>query len=143
MFLRVAVTVLFLCVMGFWSSSAIASTQDHHHDGQDGEHNEVVSPFDKKQDIRSQHCILRNHAYYGFCPHNLVNPSTEGFKLASDCGGKSSGTVPTSTSTGENLFILSAFKEIPVLVFSKNITGIFPSYSFRFSDSLDPPPRFI
>ncbi len=142
MFSRIVATFLFLCVMGFWSSSAVAGMHEHHH-GQHGKLEQVVSPFDKKQDVQSKHCALKNHAHYGYCPHDLLSPSAKGFKIASDCGGKSSGTVPTSTSTGKNLFTLSVFNEMPVLYFSQNIAGILPSYSFQFADSLDPPPRFI
>ena len=143
MFSRVAVTVLFLCAVCFWSSSAIAATHGHHH-GQHGNHKKIVSPFDKKQGTRAQHCALRNHAHYGFCPHDALNRSaSKGFSIASDCGGKTSGTVPANFQIGKTLVALSEFDENFAHQISKKIIEILPSYDFHLIDPLAPPPRFI
>jgi len=143
MFSRVAVTFLLLCVVAFWSSSAFAATHDHHH-GQHGNHNKIVSPFDKKQDTQSQHCALRNHAHYGFCSHDILNQgASKGFNIASDCGGKSSGTVPGNFQFGKTLVALSEFEENSFSLSLKKVMEILPSYDFHLVDPLAPPPRFI
>ncbi len=142
MFLRAAVTFLFLCVVGSWLSSAFAATHGHHH-GQHGDHSEIVSPFDKKQGVRSEHCAINSHAHYGFCPHDLSSSRAKGLKIAPECGGTSSGTVPSNIQNGKNLVALSAFDENFIVQSSKKVWEVLLSYDFHLIDPLAPPPRFI
>ena len=134
--LRIVISALFLFVACVWISGAIASPYHHHEEYQ------TVSPFDKKQDTRSAHCILRSHTHLGFCPHMLPKGNAGGVQIAPDCGGKAPGAVPPNTSASKNLTVLPATGEIPIFMFAENMTRVFPLYDFHLPDPLDHPPRF-
>jgi len=137
--LKIVVTILFLFLACVWVSGAMASPS-HHHGGK----HQVASPFEKKQDTRSAHCLLNNHSHLGFCPHSLLPKDlATGPLIAADCGGKSSGAVPANFSAGKNLTLLPASWETPAFKIVENRTNVSPSYDFHLFDSLYHPPRFI
>ena len=133
--LKIEVSILFIFVACVWVSGALALPNHNH-----GEH-QAVSPFDKKQDTRSATCLLNSHAHYGFCPHSLLDYA-DGFRIASDCGSKVPGTVPSNISASKNLTVLPVTQEAPVFIVVENMTRVIPSYDFHFFDPLDHPPRF-
>jgi hypothetical protein len=142
MFLRLIVIILFLCVLGGGASSALASTHAHH-SGHHRAQSAVVSPFDKIQDSRPEHCVLRNHNLSGVCPQELLNPDVKGFYLASECGGTNSGTVPRNVVSSKQNIALSASEGSPAFHFVNNVMVISLSSNTRFIDPWIPPPRFI
>jgi hypothetical protein len=142
MFLRLIVVILFLCVLGGGASSALASTHAHH-PGNHRDQSAVVSPFDKLQDSRPEHCVLRNHNLSGVCPHELLNPDVKGFYLASECGGTTSGTVPRNVENSKQNVALSASEGSPVFHFLTKVMAISLSSNTRCFDPWVPPPRFI
>jgi hypothetical protein len=120
-----------------------AFAQSHQHGDHQSHQNHVVSPFEGKKEVKSLHCLLRDHADTVFCPHS--KPSMDPvipFSIATDCGGKTSGSIPNSTSFSkdftENSFILLVH-QLPV---EKLVPSKLLSYH-RFIDSLDPPPRVL
>jgi hypothetical protein len=138
MHLRIAISVMFLLTACGWGSEALASSNHQH-----GEH-QTVSPFNKKQDTLSAHCLLNNHHHDGFCPHSRLPDKDSSIpKIAVDCGGKGAEGIPSNSSNNKNHFALSNFYENPVLSFSSGMTAISPFYAPYHSDLLIPPPRFI
>ena len=135
--LKIVASILFAFVACIWVSGAMASSHHHH------EQHQAVSPFDNTQVAPSAHCILKNHAHFGFCPHSLLPKDyVAEFQIASDCGGKTPGTVPSNISASKNLTVLPATREAPVFMIVENMTRVAPSYDFHFLDPLDHPPRF-
>ena len=120
-----------------WVAGAMASPHHEHKEYQ------TVSPFDKKQDAQSAHCILNSHTHFGFCPHSLSPKNNVGeFWIATDCGGKTPGTVPTNLSISKNLSVIPLSSETPAFISVDNITRVLPQYSFELFDPLEHPPRF-
>lgn len=135
--LKIVVSILFSFVACLWVSGAMASS--HH----DHKAHQAVSPFDNTQDSPSAHCILKNHTHFGFCPHSLLSTNNvAGLQIASDCGGKTPGTIPYSFSPGKNLSVVSATMGFPVFRVAEKITIALPSYNFQLLDSIYHPPRF-
>ena len=92
-FQRLIILLTFLfALMG--ASNVFAKTHHHHHKGT-GE-SELASPFDKKQEGKSLHCLLNNHRRDGFCPHKGLDGS-ETQKLSVECHGKEAGTLPITS----------------------------------------------
>lgn len=138
MYLRIAISFLFLTLACGWGSEALASSKHLH-----GEH-QTVSPFDKKQVTSSAHCLLNKNHHDGFCPHSrLPNKDSSTPKIAVDCDGKNAEGIPSNSSNSKNHFSLYDFYENPVLNFSSGTTVILPFYGHYDSNLLAPPPRFI
>jgi hypothetical protein len=120
----------------FGATSALAKPHVH------GDHqHHTVSPFDEKKEVRSLHCLLRDHNHQGFCPHSKPERSQTAH-IATDCGGKTSPSIPNTTSFsndfGAAIFLTLNHYSPDYILAPSNI----PSYQ-RYIDSLDPPPRIL
>lgn len=125
-----------------------ALAHPHHHGdhlNQHGDHqhqqNSVVSPFDGPKGVQSLHCLLRGHSHQVFCPH-LKPDSAQNTNIATDCGGKTSGSIPNSTFFSSEFAEINCLSLIPHSPGKKLAPSIVRLYH-RCTDPLDPPPRFI
>ena len=132
--------ILVLAWILFGASNALAKAHDH---GQHQHHqNTIVSPFkENKKEVQSLHCVLKNHANQGFCPHSKPDRS-QTTSITVDCGGKTTPSTPNtisfSTDFGEAGFLLRSHYSPD----EKLTPIVFISYH-SFIDSLDPPPRIL
>jgi hypothetical protein len=135
--------IILLIIVLVWAllgvNNALAKAHDH------GQHqyyqDTIVSPFDLDKEVRSLHCLLRTHTHQGFCPH-AKSERNQTAQIATDCGGKTTPTIPNATSFssdfGEMSFLALSHYSPDKILTSSHI----PSYHF-FIDSLDPPPRAL
>ena len=123
----------------FGATNALA--ESHHHGDHQHHQSPVISPFDGPKGVQSLHCLLRGHNHRVFCPHSKPDRS-QTTNIATDCGGKTSGSIPSTISFSKD------FAEMDFLLLIHHAPGkkLAPSillYFHRFTDVLDPPPRFI
>ena len=93
-FQRLIILLTFLCAL-MSASNVFANT---HHNHNEAVESELASPFEKKQEGKSLHCLLKNHHRDGFCPHTglpLDRSATQ--KISVECHGKEAGTLPTNS----------------------------------------------
>lgn len=134
---NILLVVLVWALLG--TTNALA--QAHQHGDHQHQQNSVVSPFDSPKGIQSLHCLLRGHSHQVFCPHSKPD-SAQTTNIATDCGGKTSGAIPNSTSFSSEfaeINFLSLIHHSPGTKLAPSIVRLY----LRFTDSLDPPPRFI
>ena len=139
MFLKRIILLVVLAWALLGSNNALAKAHDH---GQYQNHQEtIVSPFDIEKEVRSLHCIIRSHTHQGFCPHAKPERNQTAH-IANDCGGKTTSTIPNTTSfsndCSETSFLAQSHYSPGKILASSHMT----SYHF-FIDSLDPPPRAL
>ena len=99
-FQRLIILLTFLCAL-MGASNVFANTHHHHHGAVESE---LASPFDKKQEGKSLHCLLNNHHRDGFCPHTglpLDRSATQ--KISVECHGKEARTLPSTSSQSDYL----------------------------------------
>ena len=128
----------------FWfflgSVNLFAQVHDHqgHHQMQ------VTSPFEAKKETKALHCLLRLHSVKNFCPHsNFGKGRGSPASIASDCKGKTSGTVPAASSgfCFDDLMINAILSNKN---WSKSLFVQDPSFvDYTPLDVLSPPPRPI
>ena len=119
-----------------------ALAQGQHHEAHHSHHqSHTASPFDVKSETKSLHCQLQSHTHFGFCPHSITGKNTP-LTIAADCGGKTSGSIPNSTSFSSDIAELSYISSINLLP-GKNLAFAGTITFHRFIDSLDPPPRLL
>ena len=127
----------------FWVLLAPTSVfaQSHNHEGHHKK--EVTSPFEAKKEKKSLHCLLKLHAQMEFCPHsNSLHDKSVPVTIASDCGGKTSGSLPNIASFNYD------FAEVTSLLLITNglKSALAPdqfSSNQHFNKSISPPPRTI
>ena len=137
--IKLLMAVLIWVVLG--ATSALAAT--HNHSGhQQSQSSDIAGPFDGKKEAGSLHCLLKGHTDRVLCPHSNAGGSLAA-SIATDCGGKTSGAIPSISSFSKNLVVSSAFHENPVFCFSKNMMEIPSLYVSPLSSLLTPPPRII
>ena len=122
------------------SSEVLAKTHDHgHHQKHLGS---IVSPFDSHKNHASPHCLLMKagHHLNGKCPHSAKRDKTTQINI--DCGGKTSGAIPHTSSYGSDY--VEAYLNLFVYPLQdKKITSTALLSYKQFIDLLDPPPRFV
>ena len=127
----------------FWVflNPAIVFAQSHNHEGH--HQKEITSPFETKKEKKSLHCLLKLHAQMEFCPHsNSLHDKSVPVTIASDCGGKTSGSLPNIASFNYE------FAEVTSLLIITNglksaLTPDQFSPNQHFNKSISPPPRTI
>jgi hypothetical protein len=127
----------------FWVflNPAIVFAQSHNHEGH--HQKEITSPFETKKEKKSLHCLLKLHAQMEFCPHsNSLHDKSVPVTIASDCGGKTSGSLPNIASFNYD------FAEVTSLLLITNglKSALAPdqfSPNQNFNKSISPPPRTI
>ena len=136
--------VLLACSIAFIffsASGALAKSNDQgHHQRHLGS---IVSPFDSHKKHVSPHCLLMRgiHHQKGKCPHSVTNKDKT-TQIALDCGGKTSGAVPKTSSYSSDY----ADAYLIPLVYPlqhKQISSIAILSCEQFISLLDPPPRFV
>jgi len=137
-FQRLIILLTFLfALMG--ASNTFAGTH-HHHNG--AVESELTSPFDKKQEAKSLHCLLNNHHRDGFCPHTglpLDRSATQ--KISVECHGKEAGTLP-STSFQNDYFQNNVFVSDIRCLSSEMFIGKFLTFQ-QYLSLQDPPPEVL
>lgn len=120
----------------FGATNALAKPHMH------GDHHEhqitTVSPFEGKKDAPSLHCLLKSHTHQGFCPHSKPERGQTA-TIATDCGGKTTPSIPNTTNFSSELAEMHFFLLIHISPENK-LTPTVSSLYHRFTDSLDPPP---
>jgi hypothetical protein len=139
MFLKRILLLVVLAWALLGTNNALAKSHDH---GQHQNHQDtIVSPFDIEKEVRSLHCIIRSHTHQGFCPHAKPERDQTAH-IANDCGGKTTSTIPNTTSfsndCSETSFLAQSHYSPGKILASSHMT----SYHF-FIDSLNPPPRAL
>ena len=142
MLFKKVLLALSIAFMFFGASEALAKNHDqgHHHQRHLGS---IVSPFDSHKKFVSPHCLLKTgtHHQKGKCPHSSTNRDKT-TRIALDCGGKTSGAVP-KTSSHSSDYVDTYLNRLVYPLQDKQISFIaFLSYE-QFINLLDPPPRFI
>jgi len=135
--LRLIILSIFL--VSFIGAADVFASAHHHDDHNHG----VASPFNKKDDSKSLHCLLNDHQHKGgFCPHSIFPTGEDGtHRLSADCGGKTSGAVPSFSFHKDNIdnsytiadLSNTSFK-LPAAVFSTSQQNL---------NSQDPPPEVL
>lgn len=138
-FKKILMTWMLASVLLF-ATNALAQGQHHgaHHSHHQGH---SASPFDVKNETKSLHCQLQSHTHFGFCPHSVTGKNTP-LAIAADCGGKTSGSIPNSTSFNGDFAEINNFSYVHFLPGNKLASSIVSNYH-RFIDTLDPPPRVL
>ncbi len=137
---RLSFIILSIFLVTFLGASDVFASVHHHHEGHD---HVVASPFHKKQDGKSLHCLLNNHQHGNeFCPHSKL-PSSKGKtpQLSADCGGKASGTIPSFSFHKDNIDTSFSFADLSNYSF-RLFAGIFSSTQ-QDLNSQDPPPEVL
>ena len=137
-FQRLIILLTFLCAL-IGASNAFANTHHHHSDVVGSE---LASPFEKKQEGKSLHCLLNNHHHDGFCPHTglpLNRSATQ--KLSVECHGKAAGTLP-STSFQNDYFQNNIFVTDLRCLSSEMFIGKFLTIQ-QYLSLQDPPPEVL
>jgi phage/plasmid primase-like uncharacterized protein len=127
----------FLLWVLFGHSNAIAQSHKHtkHH------HNQIVSPFDSKQEARSLHCLLRGHADRLDCPHSKAD-GAQSKSIAKECDGKSSGSNTRTITFGSEFAETNFIMQTDYSLSSKFFQTVLPSFQGVIA-SLDPPPIIV
>ena len=131
---NILIVVLVWALFGTTNALAKAHVHGDHHAHQ----TTTVSPFDAKKEVKSLHCVLKGHTHQGFCPHSKPERSQTA-TIATDCGGKTTPSIPNATNFGSELAETYFFSLIHISPENK-LTPTVSSLYHRFTDSLDPPP---
>ncbi len=137
-FQRLIILLTFLCAL-MGASNVFANTHHHHNGAVDSE---LASPFEKKQEGKSLHCLLNNHHRDGFCPHTglpLNRSVTQ--KISVECHGKEAGTLP-STSFQNDYFQNTIFAADLCYLSSEMYIGKFLTFQ-QYLSLQDPPPEVL
>jgi len=141
MFLKKVLLAWSISFIFFGASEALAKNHDQgHHEQHLGS---IASPFDNHKKLVSPHCLLMRgtHHQKGKCPHSSANRDKT-TQIASDCGGKTSGTVPNTTSYSSD-YVDASLNPLVYSLQDKQISFVASLLYEQFIDLLDPPPRFI
>ena len=136
--------VLLACSIAFIFFSASESLAKNHEHGHHQQHlGSIVSPFDSHKKLVSPHCLLMRgtHHQKEKCPHSSTNRDKT-TQIALDCGGKTSGTVP-KTSSHSSDYVDTYLNPLVYPLQDKQISFIAVLSYEQFINLLDPPPRFI
>jgi len=125
----------------FGVSNVLANPHNHgdHQDHLDS----IVSPFDSQKKHVSPHCLLMNGAHHqtGKCPHSKAKKDKQS-RIAFDCGGKTSGAIPNTSSYSSD-YVESYLNRLVYPLRAENIPTTSMLLHIQFIDLLGPPPRFV
>ena len=141
MLLKKVLLVWSIAFMVFSASEALAKNHDQgHHQRHLGS---IVSPFDSHKKLVSPHCLLKRgtHHQKGKCPHSSTSKDKT-TQIALDCGGKTSGAVPKTSSYSSD-YVDAYLNPLVYPLQHKQIPSIALLSCEQFIVLLDPPPRFI
>ena len=132
-----------LVVLLFWFLIGPTNVfaQSHNHEG--SHQKQSTSPFETKKKDVSLHCLLKLHAQHGICPHtSSKNGNSIPISIASDCGGKNSGSTINTTSFN---YDFTEVTPISVGMYNLKLEFVFDQvvHYKRLKDSISPPPRSI
>ena len=105
--------------------------------------NRVLLLLKPKKKGVSLHCLLKLHAQHGICPHtSSKNGNSIPISIASDCGGKNSGSTINTTSFN---YDFTEVTPISVGTYNLKLEFVFDQvvHYKRLKDSISPPPRSI
>ena len=136
--------VLLVCSIAFMVFSASEALAQNHEQGHHQQHlDSIVSPFDSHKKLVSPHCLLKSGTHHkkGKCPH-LVTNRDQTTQIALDCGGKTSGAVPQTSSYSSD-YADAYLNPFVYPLQHKQISSIAILSCEQFISLLDPPPRFV
>ena len=141
MLFKKVLLVLSIAFMFFGASEALAKNHEHGHRQQ--HLGSIVSPFDSHKKLVSPHCLLKSGTHHkkGKCPHSVTNRD-QTTQIALDCGGKTSGAVPQTSSYSSD-YADAYLNPLVYPLQHKQIPSIAILSNEKFISLLDPPPRFI
>ena len=132
-----------------WASGAVASPVHHH---------KVMSPALKSHSPFHQHekagstlesindrrfCLLKHHQKGLPCPHEKTHKKSKELAIGTDCGGKSSGSVPFSVDFSKNLFVDLNISLLGLNEKLDNFVLFSSAHKFSLSLQIDHPPKFL
>ena len=136
--IRIFQILLMLCAFFFMASVAQAGTSHHHHA-------DAVSPFDKIQEIKPLHCVLKMHQHLlnTPCPHKDQNEKNAGQVIRSECGSSTGTANSPGSSRAKILFNDTNQDGFFPLQFYSRIKIHTDTKSQNYPRSIDHPPQFI
>jgi len=139
---RFRIIILTTLLVGFIGASNVMAGAHHHEGNHKGHDSGISSPFDKEQKGKSLHCLLNNHKHgVKFCPHSNKPVKGEGHRLSADCGGKSTGTLPSVSFHKDNIDNTSFIAGVSNISF--RLTAELFSPAQQLLNSQDPPPEVL
>ena len=130
-----------------WASGAVASPF-HHHKGMRlalesnspfHQHEKTGSALENK--IDRKFCLLKHHQKGLPCPHENNHKKGKGLVIGTDCGGKPSGSIPTSVDFSKNFFVNLNRSLLSMNEYSDNFDLFSSTHKFSLSLQIDHPPK--
>ena len=135
---RLFSVALFIVVVFFWCSGAMAATHEHHMTTQNS-----ISPFDQKKGESSLHCALKGHSIDQICPEMSLN-DTLGEQISADCGNHTSGAnSDAGASSPMSLLTSNIRSQNGFLPTGQQINLHNHEAGHHFSESIDHPPQDV
>ena len=105
----------------------------------------TISPFDKQKYGHKLHCELNKHHFSNtYCPHGITEKKKEKPVIASDCGGKTSGTLPAVSSYTTSVFLsYIVHYNFELALISREVTYTFYGFGLFLPDQIDHPPQTV
>ena len=133
---RLFSAALFIVVVFFWCSGAMAATHEHH---MTTPHS--ISPFDQKNGGGSLHCALKGHPVDQICPEISLNNTIREL-ISSDCGNHTSGAKSDVGASSSIVLLISKIQlQNGFLPTGQQINLHNHETGHRFSESIDHPPQ--
>jgi len=136
------ILLVFLTAFVIFGASNVMANP-HNHGAHQNHLDSIVSPFDRQKKHVSPHCRLMNGAHHqtGKCPH-LKAKKDKQTRIAFDCGGKTSGAIPNTSSYSSD-YVESYLNRLVYPLRAENIPTTSMLLHIQFIDLLGPPPRFV
>ena len=135
---RLFSVALFIVVVFFWCSGAMAATHERHMTTPNS-----ISPFDQKKGESSLHCALKGHSIDQVCPEMSLN-DTVGEQISADCGNHTSGAnADAGASFSISLLTSNIRSQNGFLPTSQQINLYDYDTDQLFSQSIDNPPQDV
>jgi len=105
----------------------------------------MISPFDKQKHGHHLHCELnRYHLSNIYCPHSIIKRNKRKPTIATDCGGKTSETLPAFAAYNTSVFSSdTVYFNVELALTSRKFTCTSHDLRFFLPDQIDHPPQTV
>mgnify|MGYP001254345027 CR=1 FL=1 len=105
----------------------------------------TVFSFDKQKHGHHLHCELNKHHLSNiYCPHSITKRNKRKPMIASDCGGKTSGTLLTFAAYNTSVFSSdTVYFNVELALTSRKFTCTSYGFGFFLPDQIDHPPQTV
>ena len=135
---RLFSAALFVVVVFFWCSGAIAATHEHPMTTPNS-----ISPFDQKKGESSLHCALKGHPIDQICPEMPLN-DTVGEQISAECENHTSGAnSDAGASSSISLLTSNIRPQNGFLPAGQQINLHNHEAGHHFGESIDHPPQDV